>query len=431
MLSLKRTNIIFWGFVLLLGAIFIPLLHAADLNQDGLDPDSQAQKDVGKIETDPIPELSIGMIETGDYQFPKNRLTALGYPDITLISPDSGLATFQQYDIVYLPVLWAQVGDGDFGTIESHAADYQAYVQSGGGLFIDQPNPYNQPGDRVTPTLLPYPITFYNWYNTGDWPPIIVDPNHEITQGLPADEMPGPADRMQNVDANYDVLVVGAATGDASLVVTEYGSGRILAQTAHPSASSMNPFSDEVYIRMVNWVGSIGVGPTIDIEADPNPAVIGQQLDVLMDLDNDPGQAFDAFVGLYGIINSSVIPLNSIVSSIPGNWSITDHLLFSANPLPSLPDFGLLCVLFNNTTGGNLEDWDFEFVPTTNASAAGDALALKELAEEYVKNAKVTDFEDANSDILGEVKAAPPLVGQKSKSMKNLSTIWGDIKSTK
>lgn len=171
-----------------------------------------------------IASISIGMVQTADWSTPKTRLEGLGYT-VTLIPPSSGMGTFVNYDVVYLPVGWAQ-GGGDYPIIEANAADYNQFVLNGGGLFVDQPNPYMQPGDQVTPTLLPHPITFYNWYNTSDWPPVVVDPFHYITQGLPPEDMPGPADQMTSVDPAYDILVEGAATHSPSLVVTDFGGGK-------------------------------------------------------------------------------------------------------------------------------------------------------------------------------------------------------------
>lgn len=196
----------------------------------------------------------IAMIATGDYSHPRNRLTSLGYT-VVLLPPYSGLDILQQYNIVYLPVRWAEgQGVGDLETLEAHASDYRTYVYEGGGLFVEQPNPFRQPGEQVTPTLLPHPITFYNWYEDTDCPPTIVDPDHAITRNLAPEEMPFPADQMIDIDPFYHILVVGNTTGSASLVIGEYGLGRILVETAHPNALTDCPFSDQVYIRMIEWL---------------------------------------------------------------------------------------------------------------------------------------------------------------------------------
>lgn len=232
-----------------------------DINQDGLDDNQPGlfsnPASSAMLLNQQASAFSIGMIATGDYQYPRDRLISLGY-SVTMIPPTSGLSTFQQYDIVYLPQGWAQVSNGSYEILEARANDYRSYVYQGGSLFSDQPNPYEQPNDTVTPSLFPYPITFYNWYVFGDYPPVIVDPDHFITLGLAASEMPVPADQMVNIHPFYHTLVVGRTTGSASLVVGEYGAGRILVQTAHPARLAFHPFSDTVYIRMIEWVGNPG-----------------------------------------------------------------------------------------------------------------------------------------------------------------------------
>jgi murein DD-endopeptidase MepM/ murein hydrolase activator NlpD/cell division septation protein DedD len=194
---------------------------------------------------------SVGIIEVGGFDYPYNRLVELGY-EVSLLPASADLSDFAQYDIVYLPVLWADGFSGNYSEIEAHAADYQAFVNQGGGLFVDQPNPFQQPGETVTPSLLPYSVTFYNLYDSNDWPPTIVDPNHYITQGLTGNDMPGPADQIISIDPAYAILVRGQATNSPSLVVAPYGQGRILIQTDHPA----NINNDETYHRMIYWVAS-------------------------------------------------------------------------------------------------------------------------------------------------------------------------------
>ena len=196
------------------------------------------------------------MIQTAGYVSPYDRLVQLGYL-VSLLPVEAGIDTFRQYDIVYLPVGWADdFSGGDYSEIEAHAADYRTYVSEGGALFVDQPNPFMQPEDSVSPTLLPYPITFYNPYDASDWPPIIVNPYHYITIDLSRDDMPGPADQITEIDPSYEVLVRGQTTNSPSLAVAEYGQGRVVVQADNPSTSSFTPFSDEVYCRMIDWVSS-------------------------------------------------------------------------------------------------------------------------------------------------------------------------------
>ena len=213
---------------------------------------------------------SIGIIETSGYWYPRDRLIGLGY-SVSLLPVSAGIDAFRQYDIVYLPVGWADGFSGNYSEIEAHAADYRTYVSEGGGLFVDQPNPLEQPGDSASPTLLPYPITFYNPYDSSDWPPIIVNADHYITSGLSREDMPGPADQITAIDPAYGVLVRGQTTNSPSLAVVEYGQGRIVVQTSHSGEGS---FSDEVYRRMIEWVSSDldSVNSYFHISSGPTPA---------------------------------------------------------------------------------------------------------------------------------------------------------------
>jgi hypothetical protein len=200
--------------------------------------------------------MIIGIINTDGADTPFDRLQNLGYNNINLIPAQSGLETFLQHDVIYLPVGWAQGYGGAPDTILQYSEDYKTYVTMGGGLFLEQPNPYTLPGDSLVVTLLPVPVTFHYFYNQDDYPPVVVDPLHEITNGLSGDVLPFPADSIPSLDAMYHVLVQGRISGNPSLFVAEYGSGKILVHTAHPSATATHPFSDTAYMRMINWVKS-------------------------------------------------------------------------------------------------------------------------------------------------------------------------------
>lgn len=217
-----------------------------DGNNDALSFNARSQVPSG---------LRIGMIQTGEFNAPRNRLTELGYQSISLLAPTSDLAVLRNFDIVYLPTNWAQLNGGNYAEIQAQSADYLAYVHEGGALFIDQPNPYQQPGGQVTPNILPYPMTFVSSYDLRDFPPVVVNPNHEITRGLPPQTLPFSADQITVIAPEYEVLARGAVSYSPSLVVATYGRGRILVQAAHPSRTAIRPFSDTVYVRMVEWAG--------------------------------------------------------------------------------------------------------------------------------------------------------------------------------
>ena len=199
--------------------------------------------------------VDIGIVDAGYPSYPFNRLTTLGYT-VEMIPPDATIETMNAYDIIYLPASWARAEDPSFDVIEANASRFQTYAAEGGGLLIEQPNPFDRVGGIVTPALLPFPITFYAFYDARDNPPIVVDSGHYLTQDLAPEDLPFPADLMQDVDPHYKVLVVGNTTGSPSLAVTDYGAGRILIHTAHANPSSTFPFSDWTYIRMIEWLAN-------------------------------------------------------------------------------------------------------------------------------------------------------------------------------
>jgi hypothetical protein len=196
----------------------------------------------------------IGIIEAGfNFDDIIYRLNSIGFENTTLLPDTSGLSDFIEFDLIYLPSCWAQFY-GSLTVIESKSIDYISYVENGGNLFVEQPNPYGQPGDSICPSILPYPITFYNSYDPDDFPPIAVDTTHYITFGIDNEELPFPADRMKSLDENYHILVCGATTLDPSLVITDYENGKILVCTANSSAQAITQMSDDIYKRMINWL---------------------------------------------------------------------------------------------------------------------------------------------------------------------------------
>jgi len=200
-----------------------------------------------------VSNLKIGLIQIGvSVNAVRTRLMSLGYRNISLLPPTSDLAKLRNYDVIYLPSSWAQFG---YSSLQARSADYLAYVQEGGGLFVDQPHTDWSPSYQVTPGLLPYPITFAHLYDRWDWPPVMANATHEITQGLRPEEMPGPGDQITALAPEYEILVRSAYTATPTLVITRHGRGRILIQTANPGLNVRNPFSNAAYMRMVEWVG--------------------------------------------------------------------------------------------------------------------------------------------------------------------------------
>lgn len=149
-------------------------------------------------------------------------------------------------DVILLPTQWAE-NAGVYEHLESRQPEFHKFVQRGGGLLVCQPNPRNE----CEPKLLPFPITFRNWYDGGERENLGHD--HFITEDLSNKDMPFAADPMIKVDPRYRVLARQKNNGWASLAVCSFGDGRVVVQTANENTAATVPLTDEILRRMVVW----------------------------------------------------------------------------------------------------------------------------------------------------------------------------------
>ncbi|NQZ70758.1 MAG: hypothetical protein HRT89_22135, partial [Lentisphaeria bacterium] len=195
---------------------------------------------------------------------------------LTILAPNSRLKDLQAFDLVILPTQCAESG-----VLEGFAKDYQDYVFGGGGLIVCQPNVSRQI------KILPYPITFVKNYNSSE-KPVAVEKWHPIIRGLPESELTFPADSMKDLDKHYRVLVKGSVSGTPSLVIAEFGTGRILVQTASENPKASKPFSDRLLVRMLIWAANSPVNPGVAAQAQAKallakPAELAAGLAVLIE----------------------------------------------------------------------------------------------------------------------------------------------------
>ena len=208
---------------------------------DGLAPQSpSAALDVGDI----------AVVDTGDFAVSVyvDRLTGLGYT-VTTIPPDSDYATLIGYGLVILPV--GHGNEGNYWTFDALASDYLDYVSMGGGLWVGQPNPFGMPDNTATITWVPYSLTLNNGYDDQDCPPVIVDPNHCITEGLPNTQFSFPGDIVMEMGPEWQVLTEGPVTGYPSVLVATYAGGKILVELGHPYTGAICPPDDAALDRYV------------------------------------------------------------------------------------------------------------------------------------------------------------------------------------
>ncbi|MCI0741811.1 MAG: hypothetical protein L0Y72_22485 [Gemmataceae bacterium] len=153
-------------------------------------------------------------------------------------------------DVILLPTQWDE--EGDHARFFDEIADqFHRFVHQGGGLLVCQPNPTKR--GNCTPKVLPYPITFSNWYDDKEPARINLNPDHFITLDLADADMPFPGDPILKIDPRYTVLAKQKSTDRPSLAVCAYGKGRIVVQTANESRGATIPLGDEIFRRMVVW----------------------------------------------------------------------------------------------------------------------------------------------------------------------------------
>jgi hypothetical protein len=181
-----------------------------------------------------------------------SRLSNLGY-SVTPIALSLNLDDLLQYQLIYLPTGWGVQHDTWFYDLLGNASDYKSYVYGGGNLVVESPGLYWK--QKVTLTILPYPITFTyaHWGPPGcRYAPYVVSPTHFIVTDISNEDIGGSEDIISQIDPAYEVIVEDHYS--PSLLVARYGEGRILILNSCLSGSHAYMFSDEAYKRMIEWV---------------------------------------------------------------------------------------------------------------------------------------------------------------------------------
>jgi hypothetical protein len=239
--------------ILAIGVLLATPVWAVDRNHDGLadgdasDTNLSASPGASGASLD---EGDIAVVDTGDFSVSiyVDRLTGLGYPVFT-IPANSDLEVLLGYSLVILPV--SHSDSDNHATFAGLAADYIAYVNSGGGLWVGQPNPYGMPDNEATITWVPYLLRLGNWYDNTDCPPVIVNPDHCITEGLPGVQFSTSGDTVLEMGPEWEILVEGPVTGLPGVLFATSGAGNILVELTHPAPASFCPPDDEALDRYV------------------------------------------------------------------------------------------------------------------------------------------------------------------------------------
>ena len=236
--------------ILAIGVLLATPVWAVDRNHDGLADGDASGANLSSSASGSRDEGDIAVVNTGDgaVSIYVDRLTGLGYPVFT-IPADSDLEVLLGYSLVILPV--GHSNSDNHATFAALAADYIDYVNSGGGLWVGQPNPFGMPGNEATITWVPYLLTLHNEYPSVDCLLTIVDPDHCITEGLPDTEFSWPGDTVLEMGPEWEVLVDGTVSGLPGVLFATAGAGKILVELTHPSTGSYCPPDDAALDRYV------------------------------------------------------------------------------------------------------------------------------------------------------------------------------------
>jgi hypothetical protein len=203
--------------------------------------------------TPQLEQVRVGMVNVPHSQVGEtyNRFVDLGI-QLAWLSTDASMADIFRFDVVYLPSTWAQ---NSFEEINNASVDYLEYVRRGGGIIIEEPNPYKLPDNQIQPEILPFPVLFSSEYtDVGFAVPQVT--NHFLTQGISPSELPRAIDTILAVDPAYTILAASPISSYPTLAVLEYGDGRIIVTTGTASPITGETFGDEFIRRMFQWASS-------------------------------------------------------------------------------------------------------------------------------------------------------------------------------
>ncbi len=185
-----------------------------------------------------------------------DRLRALGY-DITVVGRNQLtyplLAAWDAVVIAY----------AEPGFLAARQPDLQAFVDTGGGLFIHQPN---HPGVAdYTPVGFSVEIADPVWCSPTGYASHLDDTSHPITAGMTDADLSGAFDGVAALGSSFTALASSPECGSVCLAAGTSGIGRVLFDTGNASPTSIQPGSEAYWDALFGWLctpGPIGVEPT-------------------------------------------------------------------------------------------------------------------------------------------------------------------------
>jgi len=176
---------------------------------------------------------------------------------------------------------------------------------------------------------------------------------------------------------------------------------------------------------VVDVVGDL----TINITANPNPATVGNPLEILLDLEN-PGDGFNANFGLWVLVNNNVTTLVSLSPFVDADLVLTGENIFSTDSVPAgLPDTVAFLAAIFDAGSGDILDSDTEFVGIGVAPSAADLTVLRQTATNFLNSGAIHAAPGRPEPELNFNGTAKNPFGQQVNSKGKLTTTWGRIKS--
>lgn len=184
-----------------------------------------------------------------------DRLRALGY-DITVVGRNQlSYPELEAWDAVVI----AYTEPGFLAQQQPHL---QAFVDTGGGLLIHQPN--HAGVADYTPVGFSVEIADPVWCSPTGFANHLDNASHPITAGLADADLSGAFDGVASLGPAFTVLASSPECGSVSLAAGTSGIGRVLFDTGNGAPISVQPGSEAYWDALFGWLctpGPIGVEP--------------------------------------------------------------------------------------------------------------------------------------------------------------------------
>lgn len=177
-----------------------------------------------------------------------DRLRSLGHDVTRIVASQLALASLLDFDALVI----AYTGTG---LIAEYRDDIQAFVESGHGLLVHQPNHVG--ALDYCPIGFNVDILGTLWCDAG-FAVRIEQPAHPLVAGLTEDDLSGAFDTVGALGPAWTVLATNAGCGDPALAAGVAGAGRLLFETGNAGAQSLAPGSPTYWSAVLSFLCANG-----------------------------------------------------------------------------------------------------------------------------------------------------------------------------